>query len=139
MKKSIFIIISLISFSHCFTQKAVISVPDSIRIDYVDLYTTTPMDISTTTFHKYFGETIKTIVVSDKIIIKKIFNDLNNLFNYSEKVKKLPDTRLIITLYHKKEEQLITMGTTLLNFNNNNYIVNDTIRTCFGNLTGNKW
>ncbi|MFM2267834.1 MAG: hypothetical protein RL757_1275 [Bacteroidota bacterium] len=57
----------------------------------------------------------------------------------AKKAELLPDTRLVVTLYHENDKQILTMDINLLNVNGQSYIINDEIRAYFGKLTNNKW
>lgn len=139
MKNLFILIIIALQFNSCSAQKLLIQDADSIQIDYVDLYVMTPVNVRFQNFYTYFGKSVQTITITDKNIISKTIKELNEFFNSSEKAKLLPDTRLIVTLYYKKDTQVITIGTTLLNTKNESHIANDNIRECFGKLTNNQW
>ena len=139
MKKSIVFILFLMSINCCFTSKTILNVPDRIQIDYVDLYVTTPLDIKVTNFYTYFGKSVKTIIIKDKVTLMKCSEELNRFVNNAEKVNVSPDIRLLITFYIGNKKQTILMGSTLLNVDNKNYIANDKVRVFFGELTGNSW
>ncbi len=140
MMKNIFLIFCLLfSINSCFTQKKLIDKSDSIQIDYVDLYVMTPVNVTLENFYSYFGKSVQTITIKDKVIVAEIGDEMNKFLNTSKKAKILPDTRLIITFYQGDKKQVVTMGTTLLNINDESHILNDNIREYYGKLTNNEW
>lgn len=135
---SILFFVSL-NFYSCISQKGLTENCKSIKIEFVDLYVMTPVNVTLENFHQYFGDSINSITIKDRATISKTIEKLNTFFNSSAKAELLPDTRLIITLYYENTVQVITMGTTLLNSKGQSYISNDSIRQYFGKLTNNEW
>ena len=139
MKYFLLFTLIYINFNCCCAQKKIVENYKNIKIDYVDLYVMTPVNVTLENFYSYFDTSVKSITISDVQTVNKTIDELNKFFNSSEKAKLLPDTRLVITLYAGDKTQVITVGTTLLNVNNQSYIANDSIRQYFGKLTNNEW
>jgi hypothetical protein len=139
MKNTFLLLVVCLCVNGCWAQKSSAEANASLQIDYVDLYVTTPLSIKLQSFYSYFGKSVKTVLIKDEATILKTIEIVEQFCKNAEKVKLLPDTRLVITIYYKNKKQIITMGTTLLNINSENYIANDLIRAYFGELTNNQW
>ncbi len=134
MKRIIVYFIIIIINLGCSSKNIIIENIDKIKIDYVHLYVMTPMDVSANNFYQYFGNSVKSIEITNIDSIIAVRNALSQFFNDAEKIKDDPDVRLIITLYRNNNKQIITMGSTLLYYRNQGFIVNDEIVKYFGKV-----
>lgn len=139
MKLIIIVLIFAFTYIGCKAQRFSNAKADSMNIDYVDLFTTTPYDVKVDSFQKHFGKSVKHLVFTDSLTIENTYKVLDSFFKSATKVKKQPDTRLIVSFFEGKNKKIVVMSLNLISYNDEIRVLDDRIRNYFGVLTKNNW
>lgn len=100
------------------------------KVQFVNIYITTPIGVKCPELKNYFGTQLKERSVEDPHELDQLVNHLNNVINKRNKYTTAPDTRIRIELLDTKSNLLesICIGSVSLEYNDDVYSINDEFR-----------
>ena len=102
----------------------------AIRIEYVDVEVTTPINVNCEKFNRYFQSGIKKCTISIKKDIEGLCFEFNSFIKSAKEYNEVPDVRVkFIFLKGRKIYKTVCYSSLLTSVGDKNFVNTDKIRT----------